>query len=89
MTFQELVQQVQALSAEELSQLADLVQSLQKQPVKPQIKERIPGLSAHPDFWMSDDFDDPLPDCRRSTVYRYGEATPAPPDRARLFRKVI
>ena len=62
MTFQELVERVQALSAEELNQLADLIQSLQKKAAKPRIKERIPGLSAHPDFWMSDDFNDPLPD---------------------------
>ncbi len=62
MTFQELIQQIQTLSPEELTTLAEIVQSLQQaEAEKRPIVKRTLGLGQEMGhFSMSPDFNDPL-----------------------------
>jgi hypothetical protein len=57
--------EIDALPETQLEKLWDFVQFLQytahKKTEKQNISKRIPGLDANT-AWMSDDFDDPLPD---------------------------
>ena len=62
MTFNELVQQIESLSIAERKRLISvIVDSIATTTTQPQ-RERIPGLHAGSTIWVSDDFDDPLPD---------------------------
>lgn len=57
-----MLNEILALPLDERRKLIEIIsESLEAAPKKP-LQERIPGLSAHPNFWMSHDFDDPLPD---------------------------
>ena len=63
---QTLFQEVNRLSADELQQLYEyIIENRNKfsEAEKAPVKARIPDLHAHlGEFWMSDDFDDELPD---------------------------
>ena len=62
MTFQEIAERIQELSVEERKQLIGvIVDSLTETSEQPAKGKRIPGLHAGT-MWVSDDFDDPLPD---------------------------
>ena len=53
---------IDALSPEERQELRQYLDQVEAQP-KPVKKQRILGMHAHlGNFWMSDDFDDELPD---------------------------
>lgn len=60
MTFEDILIQVRELPVYQRKQLInEIVDSLVEKPV---IKERIAGLHAGSTLYISDDFDDPLPD---------------------------
>lgn len=64
MTFDDIARQIPTLSVEERKQLiALIVDSLTEADMnQTEFKERIPGLNAGSTTWISDDFDEPLPD---------------------------
>ena len=61
MTFEEMVAQVQTLSVSERKELINVIVDSLTTASTPQPKERIFNLHAGL-VWMSDDFDDELPD---------------------------
>jgi hypothetical protein len=57
-----ILEEILALPPQERRQLIELIsESLSTIPKIP-LEPRVLGLSANPDFWISEDFDDPLPD---------------------------
>lgn len=61
MTLQEMIAELPTLTIEERKALVSAVLDSLTQPPEPQPKPRTPGLHAGT-TWVSDDFDDPLPD---------------------------
>ncbi len=57
-----ILNEILALPLDERRKLIEIISASLAEAPKQDLQHRIPGLSAHPNFWMSDDFDDPLPD---------------------------
>lgn len=57
-----ILQEILALPSDERLKLIEIISNSLEEAPKISLQPRVPGLSAHPDFWMSDDFNDPLPD---------------------------
>ena len=57
-----ILEEILALPTDERRQLIEIITKSLDEAATAPLKQRIPGLNAHPDFWMSDDFDEPLPD---------------------------
>jgi hypothetical protein len=61
MTIQEMLKEIRTLSINERKELINAIVDTLTETHEPQSIERIPGLHAGT-TWVSDDFDDPLPD---------------------------
>jgi hypothetical protein len=61
MTLQEIIQEIRNLSVNERKELINVIVDTFTESDAMSIVERIPGLHAGT-TWVSDDFDDPLPD---------------------------
>ena len=61
MTKQEAIEFILALPRDEQAQIAHMLIDEMSKPKEPQLQKRIPGLYTG-EIWVSDDFDEPLPD---------------------------
>jgi hypothetical protein len=65
-----LIDQIRALSKEERKVLVDMIETMESAPPQ-KLQPRIPDLSADDVLFISEDFDDPLPD-----EFWYGQGDP-------------